>query len=122
MSVLRTLLRLVVDHVAEPVVEVVITCSECQTDSETFLDPAEAGHLAGVHNELHHGGALAAFVVEVDTSTDITDQLDQLDQLDPFQTHYPRVGNGVRSGQIERQVDRRSSRWSSRWSGRQVGS
>jgi hypothetical protein len=46
---------------------VVIDCPSCELDFDPVVDPGEAQHLAGVHNELHHGGRREAAAAMVDS-------------------------------------------------------
>jgi hypothetical protein len=41
----------------------VIVCPVCRFDADGYTDPAEAIHLTGVHNDVHHGHRPDAFVV-----------------------------------------------------------
>ena len=45
--------------------EWVIVCPACQVDVPGYTNPAEAGYLAGVHNDLHHGSRPDAYTAPV---------------------------------------------------------
>jgi hypothetical protein len=55
------------EHVSAPVQ---VDCPSCEIDFDLTPDPGEARYLAGVHNDLHHGGGPVAAVVDVDADTD----------------------------------------------------
>jgi hypothetical protein len=44
-----------------------VDCPSCEIDFDLTPDPGEARYLAGVHNDLHHGGGPVAAVVDVDS-------------------------------------------------------
>ena len=48
-----------------PVLEWVISCSECERDVPGYDSEQEAAYLAGIHNDLHHGSHPVALVVPV---------------------------------------------------------
>jgi hypothetical protein len=45
---------------------VVVDCAACDLEFDAGTDAAEAAHVAGVHNELHHGGRPVAVPVDAD--------------------------------------------------------
>ena len=44
-----------------------IVCFACRLDTAGYPDTAEAGYLAGVHNDLHHGSRPEASIAPVAT-------------------------------------------------------
>jgi hypothetical protein len=53
-------------HEPDPVA-VSIDCPACDLDFDVMSDQGEAQHLAGVHNDLHHGGRREAAATVVDS-------------------------------------------------------
>ena len=51
-------------------IEYLIVCPVCELDFAGHADEAEAVHLAGVHDDLHHGSRPEAFVVPVTVASE----------------------------------------------------
>ena len=51
------------------------SCPACGLDSEPVTRPDEASYLAGVHDDVHHGGAPTTYVHTTTTTTTSTQEI-----------------------------------------------